>query len=468
MADKHFLKSVGIMMTGTAASQVIAALATPVLTRIYSPDDFGLYGSFISILTILAVLATLKYELALPLEQDTAKRARLGHAVILFITIISILALVLFPLVQLLQHSRLVSWLGGYIWLLPAGLFSYALFELSLYWCAGEKSFGVQSGGKAFQSFVQVLMQGALGLAKAGAVGLAAGLLFSRFIASLLMLAKGTSVRTKPSLSAMRQSVAAHTAFPKFTMPAAFVGVLGQSAPAILFAEWFSAAVAGQYVLTLRVLMLPSAFMGAAVGQVFYPIASACRDDAVRVKALVEDVASSLFALSLPVFLFVAGSGGVLFQLLFGESWGEAGLYAALLTPWLLMQFVSSPLSTFVFIAGRQKTGLLFTSYETALRLAMLATGAYFASPELAIGLFSLAGCLITTVYFRWVLHLSGSSMGAWLKGQARVLGVNLGAFTVTILTKELAGDSAALLTGALLFVPIGVFALFRLLKRRG
>jgi O-antigen/teichoic acid export membrane protein len=92
------------------------------------------------------------------------------------------------------------------------------------------------------------------------------------------------------------------------------------------------------------------------------------------------------------------------------------------LAPWLLVQFVSSPLSTFVLAKEKQRLALLFSVYEAGLRLVAMLLGIFLISPLGAIAFYSAAGVLISTVYIRLILRLASSSMTAWVTGMKAYL----------------------------------------------
>jgi O-antigen/teichoic acid export membrane protein len=70
-------KGVFVIGGGTALAQGIGIISTPVITRLYNPSDFGLLGVYSSVLTILLVLASLRYEYAIPVPKDSSKAANL-------------------------------------------------------------------------------------------------------------------------------------------------------------------------------------------------------------------------------------------------------------------------------------------------------------------------------------------------------------------------------------------------------
>ncbi|HGI1102849.1 TPA: hypothetical protein ACJP3L_001699, partial [Streptococcus pyogenes] len=68
VVSNHFMKSFFILATGTAMSHIFILLATPILTRLYSPEEFGIFSIYLSILYSVSVIASLMYDQAIPLS----------------------------------------------------------------------------------------------------------------------------------------------------------------------------------------------------------------------------------------------------------------------------------------------------------------------------------------------------------------------------------------------------------------
>lgn len=100
--------------------------------------------------------------------------------------------------------------------------------------------------------------------------------------------------------------------------------------------------------------------------------------------------------------------------MVFGEKWRAAGLYAQFLAPWLMVSFVSSPLSTYPFVAGAFKESFAFSAVVTLLRVLSIWIGGRLHSPELALMLFTGSGVVMCLLYFAWMLRLVDSNLAAW------------------------------------------------------
>jgi O-antigen/teichoic acid export membrane protein len=168
----------------------------------------------------------------------------------------------------------------------------------------------------------------------------------------------------------------------------------------------FDTTVVGWFSITVRVLQLPSTLVGSAVAQVFY--ARISREDRSDVAATTNAVFRSLVALGAGPMVLLAVGGQQLFALVFGEAWAEAGTYAQWLAPWLLLVFVTSPLSTLVFVRERQRAELVFQAVLLAARTATLVAGWALGSATLAIVMFGVGSAVLWGGYMLWLLRIGG------------------------------------------------------------
>jgi len=455
-----FARSVTLLAGGTAFAQALVILASPVLTRFYSPESFGVLAVFSSILSTLIVVASLRYEMAIPLHEDDKVAVNLLALSLMIVIVVSLIT----ALGVSLLRDRLVVWINApalapYLGLLPVGVFAVGSYQVFNYWTSRKKRFSVISLTKATQAVGQVTIQVLGGILETRSLGLIIGYIAGQFLGLSSFLRKAElpvkSIHPKEWLIVARL----YKNFPLYTLWASLINVIGLQAPAIMLTMFFSLETTGFFSLTMRVLGVPAAIVGQAIGQVFYPMAADLRYESKALKEFIEKVATVLITISLPIFSLVALNGPELFGLFFGSKWQPAGQYAQYLAPWLIFSFVSSPLSMFVFVMGKQKNGLFFTVYETSLRLGAIYLGGSLSSPLLAIALYAGGGLLISLVYIGWVLRLSGSGFFHWI---GKIQGFVLSGTAIVVLlfiVKFFIGPIGSLVASICVLVPFGVYS---------
>lgn len=111
-----FLKNVSILMTGTVIASIIPAVIQPVLTRIYTPADFGLYGLYFAFIGVFTSISGLRYELAVPLPKDKEDTDRLSIITIFAAVGVSVFLFIVsyifrFQIADILNNDRMANWI---------------------------------------------------------------------------------------------------------------------------------------------------------------------------------------------------------------------------------------------------------------------------------------------------------------------------------------------------------------------
>lgn len=348
-----FARSVAILAGGTVAAQAVTAIAAPLLTRLYRPEEFGLLAAYAAILTVVGAVAALRYEMAilLPEPDDEPVAANLLAVSLLLTLATSLLTALVFPwLLRLRLLGAALESLWPYVWVLPIGLMG-AGFTLALSnWAIRLRAFSHVSSTKVAQLSVQSGAQVALGFLPIGPLGLLLGDALGR-IAGLSALCRLAWQRSQAalrsiSLEGMRQAARRYRRFPLFASWAALITAFSLQLPFLLMQAWYGAQVLGWFSLANRVIVLPLLLIGQGVSQAYMGEAARLAvQDPPALRRLYLHCAQRLFLAALLPMAVLLLFGPELFALVFGEAWREAGLYARLMSLMLLTFFVAWPLS---------------------------------------------------------------------------------------------------------------------------
>lgn len=416
-----FLRNVATLMTGTVLAQVLTVLASPILTRIYSPDNYGILSLFISIMAVLAIIACWRYELAIVLpekDEDAVNLLVLSIIVALGMGLITLIAVAFFhaQVAHLLKAPELDTWL----WLLPLSLLLAGLFQAFNYWSTRRKQFGRLAVRQITQSTVSVATQITGGLiTKPAAGGLIGGSILGQLAATSqlgwqIAREEGKLIRDKCNRADMIKLAARYKNFPLFSSWSALLNSLSAMLPSLMLGYFFSTAVVGYYALGQKVLSLPMGVVGNSVAQVFFPRAADAQRDG-NLDALAMNTFNKLLNLGLVPILLISLVAPDLFYFIFGSQWLVAGQYVRWLSPWFLFVFIASPISTLYDVLGRQRDGLIFNTLLLISRILVLWLGGRTGNDQFTIAIFGITGTLFWIFNCFWLLWIAGNKLlPAW------------------------------------------------------
>jgi len=355
-----FFRSVLVLAGGAALGQGLAVLASPLLTRLYAPSDLGTLAAYTSILSIPVVIASLCYDLAIPLPVEDKTAAAL---LVLSLGIALGMTILVALLVWLLGDSIIARIntpaLGPYLWLVPVGFLGMAIYRALNQWAVRKQAFERIAQTKLTQSLSMVVTQLGFGLLHLAPLGLLVGDLLGRIAGSgsLGSLAWRQIKTEVGSLSRadLGQALARYRRFPLLSSGSILLNSAGLQLPPLLLAGLYGPEIAGWFSLSQRVIGVPSTLVGQAVAQVYLGTAARlARKDIRALHTLFLRTAQRLALIGVAPLALLALCGPWLFAFLFGEPWREAGVYVRLLSTMLLLQLVAAPLSYTLSILERQ------------------------------------------------------------------------------------------------------------------
>ena len=460
---RDFFRPVATLLTGTVLAQVLIYASRPVLTRLFTPDEFGVLSFYTGVIAVIASLSGGKFEDALMLPRDPQRAWSLAAASIL----LSCLAAVVLGALSVFRHvlQPLLSnpEAARFLILAPLSVVFVGVARTSDAWLTRTQHFVEVARGRVAHSAALVPAQLAGGIGKVGAVGLVGGLLLGQATQSIyyglraIAAARSESLSI-PSLRSIFDAAWRYRRFALFGAPGTALNTASVQLPALVLLFFFDASVLGNYGVGYAVLAVPMTLLGSAVAQVFYVRAA----EAIRtgqVTDLTESVFRRLVALGLFPILCVSISGPELFRFVFGSSWSDAGLYASYLSPWVFLVFISSPLSRLFDLLEKQKELLLFNVLLFVVRGSALLAGGKSDDAKIAILLFGVAGALMWLLHTGWTLHLA--AVRAWRAGAilGRYLAFAAAPFSIVVVSKLLDSDlwasAGVVLAGAIYYLVL-------------
>lgn len=363
-AKKKFL----IIMAGSASAQVVGLLAMPILTRIYTPAEFGMWAVYFGVVTTIGSVAGLRFDLAIFAERRIAFRTQLLAASLRSCLVVAVASGLGWGLIGWVSSSPIVpTWCAPLVFL---NVLSLGYFQSFQYWKTQSEDFAPVARIRLGQALVTMVIQLSLGLMGVGISGLLLGTMIGQGLPLLHTVPRFVRFLEPRLRRPIRESFARHWRMPVFNGGTALIDGFRLNGLNAAIAAIFSAGSLGQYSLAWRMVLSPTTMVSQAMTQLYLPRLSAHAGVRRRAEAI-RCFRNSVLMAILP-FSILAFTGGDLFAVLFGSDWRTAGEVAARLSPYLAMVFVTAPLSSIFVIVNRQWISLVFAVAYAVVPLVSL------------------------------------------------------------------------------------------------
>ncbi len=364
LKSSHFAKNVAVLATGTALAQAIPVLASPILTRLYSPADFGFLAIFMGLVSSFLPAVCGKYDVALVLpKSETQGKHLFGIAVLFAFVISSLFAIFIFVAHDWVTNLLDADQLGGWLYLTPLVLLLAGLFQASSYFANRMKRYKLMAQSKLVQAITTVTVNIFLGLAGVGFVGLLLGNVLAFLLATCYILYAHWPRLSRVIFSDWQKKrilMVRYKDYPIFNGSSSLLNGITQSLPIFFLAHYFPESIVGYFALVLWAANAPLSFISASVSQVNLKKVVDLVNARQNVTPYIYKLTLLLMGVSsVPALLFVLFAPD-LFAFIFGESWREAGVYCQILIPALAIRFVVSTLSTTLGATKNNQYGALW------------------------------------------------------------------------------------------------------------
>lgn len=361
------ITNVLILLTGSVISQLINVIISPLLSRIYNPEDFGIYTIYSSIVGIFSVIICLKYELAIVLpkkSEDAINLVYLSKFVTLILTII-----VMFSFVFLKDtFLNLLDIEENYVlWFIPISLVFTGIYNSLNYWSTRQKLFKRISNSTIIRSNSVAATQLIGGFLKVGSIGLVLGQIIGNIVASVVLAFQVWKddkhlFKRAFNLNRIKELSKEYSDFPKYSAPQAFINQFTQSSVPLILNYFFSPTLVGFYSLALRILQLPVYLLGEAVRKALFPRMAEFFNSGKSLKGILVKSTYLLCLIMIIPTLILIFWGPNLFSIIFGSKWYYAGEVSRWLGLWIYFVFITRPTIVAIQIVNLQK---FFFYYET-------------------------------------------------------------------------------------------------------
>lgn len=419
-----FVRSVGVLVGGTAFAHAITALALPILSRLYSPTDFSTLAVFAGLLSIISVAACLRFDVAVAIPESDADAINvLALALACAALVAGLVALLVLFIPQSLVVRLNQPLLAPYLWLLPLGVIVAASSSALQNWFIRKKAFGLIARSRIGQSAVGTGTQVGLGFTGLASLGLLTGYVMNTGAACLVLGYRLLQCERKMLRSITRQNMQsmfeAYDRFPKYSTLEALSNSAAIQVPIILIAGLALGPEAGYLMLAISVMQAPMALIGSAIGQVYLSQAPV-EYRAGRLGLFTVDILAGLMKTGVGPILFAGIVSPTAFAIVFGPDWHRSGELVAWMTPWFLLQFLASPISMALHITNRQHVALVLQVFSMIFRVAAV-YGASSYRPVYIAETYALSGAVVYLIYFLVVLRVVDVEISAFIRNTIKL-----------------------------------------------
>ena len=421
---------------GTVAAQALNTVILPVISRIYSPADYGVMAVYASVIAITTQVVSLQYHLGIALpKRSSYAYALVVSSLLIQLSMIGVFTILLYICGDYILRILSLTTVIPYKFLIPVGLLAVGTYNTLTQLCIREGLFGAIGRTKVSQCLSGAAVKIGLGLLGFRPSGLLLGTIASQAggITTLAQTLRRQRAFGFPPKCLLRRVLIKYRKFPMYSTWEAVLNSIGTNFSPMMLSSLYSLREAGLFSMACSILHIPTTFVGSALGQVFLQRAANAKNHGNISQISIRAYTLMLRIGFYPILLISFIAPGM-FAVFLGPRWADAGIYAILLVPYIAYNFTYSPMTMLYVILNKQEIALLHESIYMALRIAALLTGSMIGGPYAAVAIFSIT-CFFVQLYR--IIYILGEAGNPRLK---------ILYSTAYIITEEL-----------LIFVPVGL-----------
>jgi len=399
------------LLSANIIAQVLGILVYPILTRLYSPDDFGLLNLFLSIGGVLIIIANaeLQYSIILPKSEITAVAC--FHNGLSTTIGVSVLCLATIPFSSYIADLFNTPQLADWLFLIPLFVFLSSFWILLNYWYSRNKQFGTISKYQIVQCITSIGSKCGFGFAGYTANGM----ILSAIIAPIISIFINIKVSFKkfliPLLTINRKECAyaakEYVNFPKYDMPRAIINNFSSNLPFFILTPYFSLTNMGFLGMAFTLALRPINMIVGSINQVLFQKTAELVQKQEMVFPMIKRFIKYTLLLVVPSFCVLYFFLPFLTKFLLGDGWETSGQYIRMMLPWLAIVCVFSSLNFIPDVFKKQRGLLCFEIIYLIFRLLGLGIGIAMNNFVLCIALFSGSSAFIIFLECVWFCRLA-------------------------------------------------------------
>lgn len=348
-------------------AQVIPLITMPLLSRIYSIEEHGVYNLFFSIVTSLSILATLRYELAIILPKqdvDAVYVTKISILISILISLASIMLIFVFQkqILALLKHKILFKWLL----FIPLSLLFNGIIQSLNYWNNRQKQYRILAKGKIVSSVVINILPIFIFLKYKYEGVLILSFVLSQILCIVYLAFSNKNLfyiwKTANEFKVLKDIFFLYKNFPLLNAPSSLIDQIASAIPMFFINKYFGLAAAASYGIAMKVVSIPSALVSYSISQVLYQELAEKRNNGASLFPTVLGIMYKLIIFGICPYAILVMFSDKMFPFFLGEQWKEAGEFAKILSVSAYLKLIISPLSITLAVVDNLKLAALWQS----------------------------------------------------------------------------------------------------------
>lgn len=416
--QNSFIKDILTLSSVPLLSQILGLMLTPLITRIYAPEDFGLLNTFSSIVAFLGVFSTLAYHSSILLPKNDKKA--LDMLIVCLISTIfftSFFFIIIFFFKNSIILRLNIPELKDYVFLIPIFIFLHGIYQTFRFWNSRFKKFKIIAASKVGEVITNKTTVLSLGLSGYNTgISLIYGVLFASVVKNSLLLInfkKHISDLKNFKWSDLLYGMKRYIKFPKYSLWSELLSRTPALVVVFLILNFFDSTVLGYYGLSVMVLTLPTVFITSSIMEAFMPRAAEAKHTNTHVD-LLKEVYERVVSLTIFPFLVLGIYGDVLFGYFFGLEWIESGIIAQILVFRIFCEIIFNPIISLTVIIEKQQINLIRRVLNIVVISLSLLVGGFYQNYYLAFFLLSFSHGIATSligIYLMKIMKIKISEM---------------------------------------------------------
>lgn len=402
---KNFTK----LLSANIIAQIIGLVVYPILTRIYSPEDFGLLNLFLSISGILVILSTAEYYNAIVLPKEEKKAISIVQVCLLLLILITILTTISIGFSKQIASLFNTPKLAEYYWMMPIIVFTLGLWNILNYWYIRNTQYNNISSYLVANSILSSI--GKICFGQAGI--LSGGMIYSIVIAPIISLSFNLfHIKNKLKLfftlsyKEIIKEAKTYKFFPTYSLPRSFINIFAGQLPVLLLTPIFGSHHVGLWGMALLLGFTPINVITRSIYQVLYQYTTNRVNQQLPISYFFKRFTFYVLGIGIPCFAILYLILPNLTTFLLGKEWITTSLYIRWMLPWLLCSILTSSTGFLADIFFKQKIGFAFELLTTILRSIGVCIGIWLSNFTISIIGYTIGTAIAVAAQYIWLISL--------------------------------------------------------------